>query len=141
MRSSERQIKHLTKQEALDKLSSVRVGRAVYTCRGLPAIRFVNHILDDGQVVIRDHTAHIPALGNAEAGPALTYQTDEIDPSTGTGWSVTISGPAKLVEDPAMAAWYRDVLRPWAAGDCDRIITISPQLVTGYEIAAGGDAT
>lgn len=141
MRSSKRQIKPLTPHEALDKLGSVSVGRAVYTCRGLPAIRFVNHILDDGQVVIRDHTAHIPALGNSEPGPGLMYQTDKTDPATGTGWSVTVTGPATLVEDPATAAWYRGVLRPWAAGDCDRIITISPHLVTGYEIAVGGEAT
>ena len=141
MRNTDRKILSLTPQEALIKLGSVTVGRVVYTYRGLPAVRFVNHILDHGEVVIRDHGTDIPVLHGGELAQGLVYETDEIDPATGTGWSVTISGPARLIEDPDTAASYRDVLRPWATGEGDRIISIYPHLVTGYEITAASERT
>ena len=139
MRSSERQILSLTPEEALKKLGSVTVGRAVYTYRGLPAVHFVNHVLDHGEVVIRDHGTYIPILSGRDLATALVYETDDIDPATRTGWSVTVSGPARLIEDPDAAASYRDILRPWAAGESDRIISIYPHLVTGYEITAASE--
>lgn len=138
MPNSDRQIKPLTPQEALIKLGSVPVGRVLFTRRGLPAVRFVNHVLDHGNVIIRDHNPDVPALSTGEPAPAVGYETDDIDPATHTGWSVTISGPATLIEDPRKAACYRDALRPWAAGETDHIISIRPRLVTGYEIIIVG---
>jgi|GEM_PF-6555183 Pyridoxamine 5'-phosphate oxidase len=41
------------RDEALRRLASVSVGRLVFTIAGLPAIRPVNHLVDDGAVVVR----------------------------------------------------------------------------------------
>ncbi|MGV9899629.1 pyridoxamine 5'-phosphate oxidase family protein, partial [Streptomyces tendae] len=42
-------------EEALALLGSVSLGRVVFTRQALPTIRPVNHVLDDGDIVIRTH--------------------------------------------------------------------------------------
>lgn len=140
MRSSSRQVRQLSRQEALDKLGSVSVGRVLFSHRGLPAIRFVNHILDRGVVVIRDHGSDIAAVRTSGRALVIGYETDDMDSATRLGWSVTIIGSATLVEDPAEVARYRDTLHPWVTGETDHIVTIDPQSVTGYEVITAGPA-
>jgi Pyridoxamine 5'-phosphate oxidase len=136
MRSSDQQVRTLTRQEALDKLGSVTVGRVLFTRRWLPAVQFVNHILDNGEVIIHASGAEIAASGTGENALGVAYQADAIDPATRTGWSVTVTGPATLVTDAREAARYRDILRPWITGGPNDIISIGLQDVTGYEITA-----
>lgn len=140
MRTNDRKIRPLTRQEALHRLGSAAVGRVVFTRRWLPAIRFVSHVLDNGKVIICGNGAEITAPGAVEDAVGVAYETDQIDPATRTGWSVTVIGPATLVTDPRKAARYRGTLGPWPAGETNDIISIDPQSVTGYEITAADPA-
>jgi hypothetical protein len=128
-------MKLMSRQEALEKLLSVAVGRVLFNHHGLPGIRFVNHILDDGQIIIRGHGNHIATLISTDNTRLIGYETAEIDPATLTGWSVTVTGPAELVTDPRKLAGYRAALPPWADGEQTQIVSIRPQLVAGYEIS------
>jgi Pyridoxamine 5'-phosphate oxidase len=137
MYNGQRQMRQLTRGQALRNLGSVGVGRIVFTERALPAVRPANHILDNGQVIIssRDGAA-IVDLTRRDHATVVAYEADQIDPATHTGWTVTITGFAHLVNDPQQAARHRRALRPWITGEMNHIIRIDPQIITGYEQTA-----
>jgi hypothetical protein len=137
MSVDQRELQRLTRTESMRLLSSVSLGRAVFTARALPAIRPVNHVVEDDAVIIRTD------LGSALAGAVLrapqvvvAYEADVIDADTHLGWSVVVTGLADVVTDPAELAGYAERLRPWAARPTDCVIRISCDLVTGYLLTA-----
>lgn len=129
---------HLTKlgrQECLLLLGSVGLGRVVFTLGALPAIRPVNHLMVDDDIIIRTHLdSGIVSAGGRQREVVVAYEADEIDPLTHTGWSVVATGIARLVREPAEVARYETVLRPWTDRQMDCVIRIQPELVTGYRL-------
>jgi Pyridoxamine 5'-phosphate oxidase len=84
----------------------------------MPAIRPVNHLIDDGQVIIRSHEGSaIVTATSTGSGTVVAYEADEIDPASRTGWSVMVTGLARLVDEPGQATRYREALQP-ACGAC-----------------------
>lgn len=126
-----RRLVKLSRGESMRLLAGVRLGRVVFAEHALPAIRPVNHMLDDGVITIRTH------LGSAvlgAVGMVVAYETDEIDPRTNTGWSVIATGLAHEVHDPDDVARYEQVLCFWASGEKDQVIAIEPEILTGYAL-------
>ncbi|MEU8712057.1 pyridoxamine 5'-phosphate oxidase family protein [Streptomyces sp. NPDC048663] len=126
---------------ALRLLGSVSLGRIVFTRRALPAVRPVDHVLDGGEVVVRTHagadvSAYVRQGGGL--GAVVAYEADSIDPDTRLGWSVVVTGYARLVTDPVELARYRAVLRPWVDQAMDQAIRVRPELVTGILLSADG---
>ncbi|GAA3494963.1 pyridoxamine 5'-phosphate oxidase family protein [Streptomyces prasinosporus] len=125
--------------EALRLLGSVSFGRIVFTRHALPTVRPVNHVLDDGGVVIRTHEGMALTARARDAddrGVVVAYEADAIDPLTHLGWSVVITGYARLVTDPGELARYRSLLRPWVDRTMDYAVRIRPDLVTGIRLTA-----
>ncbi|MDC0765402.1 pyridoxamine 5'-phosphate oxidase family protein [Streptomyces sp. HD] len=125
--------------EAMRLLGSVSVGRIVFTRHALPTVRPVNHVLVDGDIVIRTHegatlTAH--TRGADSQGVVVAYEADAIDPDTHLGWSVVVTGYARLVTDPRELARYQALLRPWVQHTMDYAVRIHPDLVTGMRLTA-----
>lgn len=119
------------------RLASMAMGRIVFTSQAMPAIRPVNHLIDGGRIILRtSEDAAITTAAASDAGTVVAYEADDINPATGTGWSVIVTGLARLVTDPAQAAHYHDTLDSWDPGDKPQIIAIDPGLVTGVEITA-----
>ncbi|MGW7001997.1 pyridoxamine 5'-phosphate oxidase family protein [Streptomyces sp. NPDC054933] len=127
----------LTRDEALELLAGVSLGRVVFSHQALPAIRPVKHIVDDGHVVFLTHDGAAILSPGAERG-VLAYEADELDPLRHTGWSVIVTGAARLVSDRTELARYRTMLTPWTDIEVKHVIRISPDIVTGYRLAAGG---
>lgn len=133
-----RQLTELTRAQSMHLLGSVPLGRVVFTHHALPAIRPVNHIVDGDDIVIRSHPgAAIVSAADQAAGVIVAYEGDDISPSTRTGWTVIVTGTARLVGDPADTARYAPVLKPWVAGDMSQLIRIHADIVTGYALEAG----
>ena len=133
----------LDSDEALRLLGSVSVGRIVFTRHALPTIRPVNHVLDHGDIVIRTHEgAALTSHAQRADGPGVVvaYEADAIDPRTHLGWSVVVTGYARLVTDPDDLARCRALVRPWVdqAMDqaMDQAVRIRPDLVTGILLTA-----
>ena len=139
----------LTDGECWQLLASVPIGRVVFTHRAMPAIRPVNHLVEGRTIIIRTHLG--AAIASRAAGPASTaagpegsrdedpgsvvcYEADQIDPATHTGWSVIVTGLARLVTDPGAIARYADTLEPWMAGDMNQIVAIEPHFVSGIRL-------
>ncbi|MFC8103884.1 pyridoxamine 5'-phosphate oxidase family protein [Streptomyces sp. NPDC057363] len=123
--------------EALALLGSVSLGRIVFTRHALPTIRPVNHVLDGGDIVIRTHEGAALTSRTHEAGApgvVVAYEADLIDPGTHLGWSVVVTGYARLVTDPVELARYQAVLRPWVERTMDYAVRIVPDLITGIRL-------
>jgi len=126
----------LSPDESVRLLSSASMGRVAFSARALPAIRPVNHLVDDDHVIIRTDTgASITSGLRAGGQTVVAYEADEIDQAQRLGWSVVVVGVARQVTDPGEAAAYRRSLRPWVAGSKDQVIAIHIDLITGYRLA------
>jgi nitroimidazol reductase NimA-like FMN-containing flavoprotein (pyridoxamine 5'-phosphate oxidase superfamily) len=128
-----RQAVRLDTEESLRLLGSVRVGRVVFSYEAMPAIRPVNHLVDDGKVIIRVHdgAAIIPA---ALRQAVVAYEADDLDPDRRVGWSVIVTGMARFVTSAERIQAYGRRLRPWVDDAMDHVIEISPGQVTGMQL-------
>ncbi|WP_416961344.1 pyridoxamine 5'-phosphate oxidase family protein [Streptomyces sp. Agncl-13] len=120
--------------EALRLLGSVPMGRIAFTRQALPTIRPVNHIVDDGNIVIRTHEGAALTSRTLQAdgpGVVVAYEADAIDPDTHLGWSVVVTGYAHLVTDVRELVRYQALLHPWVRQPMDYAVRIHPDLVTG----------
>ncbi|MCL6671455.1 pyridoxamine 5'-phosphate oxidase family protein [Streptomyces panaciradicis] len=140
--------------EALCLLRRGRPGRLVYTQRYLTVLRPAAQVWADGRLLVR-------TCGPATDGPATaTCEVEECRALPGTGWTVTVSGPAEVVTataddaaadvvtatvDDATAAAdaaVTDGTRQrapggWTPGPQDTILRIRPRAVTGFRVARG----
>ncbi|MEU9390132.1 pyridoxamine 5'-phosphate oxidase family protein [Streptomyces sp. NPDC048324] len=125
--------------EALCLLRRSRLGRLVYTQRDLTVLRPAAHVWADGRLLVR-------TSGPATGGPATaTYEVEEYRAVPGTGWTVTVSGPAEVVTATATATAtdaVTDGIRQrvpggWTPGPQDTILRIRPRTVTGFRVARG----
>ena len=120
--------------EALRLLGTVPMGRIAFTRQALPTIRPVNHIVDDGNIVIRTHEGAALTSRTLQAdgpGVVVAYEADAIDPDTQLGWSVVVTGYAHLITDARELARYQALLHPWVRQPMDYAVRIHPDLVTG----------
>lgn len=85
----------LSKDECIELMRSVPIGRIVFTHQALPAIRPVNFSVVNSSVVIP--TVAGSRLAAAARNSIVAFQTDQFDPVARTGWSVTAIGPAEVV--------------------------------------------
>jgi nitroimidazol reductase NimA-like FMN-containing flavoprotein (pyridoxamine 5'-phosphate oxidase superfamily) len=137
MDDGERRMNEMSREEAMRRLGTVGLGRVVFTSRALPAIRPVAHLIEDGHVIIRtDEGLTLVNAASAERGTVVAYQADELDPVAHTGWSVVITGLARLIDDPQEAASYEKALRRQVHGEMGHVIRIYPELVKGVEFVA-----
>ncbi|MEU3824988.1 pyridoxamine 5'-phosphate oxidase family protein [Streptomyces sp. NPDC029080] len=134
----------LDRAEALRLLGSVPLGRIVFTWQALPAVRPVNHVVDGGDIVIRTPegsalTSHTQRADGR--GVVVAYEADAIDPDTRLGWSVVVTGYARLVTDPAELVRIRGLVEPWVPHrGTDQAVRIRPELVTGVLLTGAGEA-
>jgi nitroimidazol reductase NimA-like FMN-containing flavoprotein (pyridoxamine 5'-phosphate oxidase superfamily) len=129
-----RETIQLTGAESWQLLGSVSLGRIVFTQHAMPAIRPVNHLVDDETIIIRSHLGSAITGHAAGDGAVVCYEADEIDPVRHTGWSVIATGMARQVRDPDVTARYEKMLEPWAAGEMDYVIAVKPQMITGIRL-------
>jgi hypothetical protein len=130
-----RRLEALPRAESLRLLSTVSLGRLVFTHLALPAIRPVSHAVVGEQVIIRAYLGNtISAAVGDRFGTVVAYEADVIDPGTHLGWSVIIVGRASRVTDPAEIARYRELLGPWVVDGVDDIIAIQADMVDGFRL-------
>src|SRR5216683_4668357 len=105
----------LSRDECLQLMASVPIGRVIYTRRALPAVELVNFALDDGDIVIR--TDRGGKLAAATRGTVVAFEADCLDSAHQAGWSVTAIGPSREVTDPEDIGRLQKIgLSSWAPG-------------------------
>jgi hypothetical protein len=114
--------------EALWLVEGSSLGRLVYPQRGQTLVRPARHVWEYGRLIVRApvRAAVIPGT--------VTYQVDEIRVVAGTGWTVTLSGPAEVIADPDEVAHYRRTVTGWTHGPHDTVLRLHPKTVSGFRL-------
>jgi len=108
-----------------------RIGRLAFTRNALPAIQPVSYRVHDDEVVI-------PALPDSPFAPrpwgaVVALGVDSYDDSTLTGWSVTVVGPSRSIDEPAEVT-VLDAL-PWPVPGATRVrryVAVRIGLLSGW---------
>lgn len=125
-------LQALSRTECLELLSGCSLGRVAFTERALPAIRPVNYALVDSHIVL--HTSG-DGLGRRLDGQIVAFEVDDIDIEVGTGWSVVLTGTARLLRTPSDVAAEDAVTFVSLAGlDHASTVTITPGEITGRRV-------
>ena len=120
----------LTRTECEQLLRSSAVGRVAFTDGALPQIMPVNYALDGTSVVFR--TTANGRLAQCCRDAVVAFEVDDIDPETHSGRSVLIVGDAAAVTNESEVVRVRQLpFAPWAGGERDHYIRITPGIVTG----------
>ncbi|MEO5875776.1 MAG: pyridoxamine 5'-phosphate oxidase family protein [Streptosporangiaceae bacterium] len=133
MRFDAHGLEVLERLECLELLSSVKLGRVVFTERALPAIQPMNFALDGGDVVIRTRLGS--RLSRALRGAVVAFEADAFDPAGLVGWSVTMIGQSSLIADPEeISRLSRLPALPPPPGPGGDLIRISGRYLSGTRI-------
>ena len=128
-------MRPLGRDRCLELLASVPVGRVVFSMRALPAIRPVR---SPGR---RQHRRHPQQPGRSAGlrrhagrwgGGGIRGGHVNLDGQT--GWTVVVTGAARLILDEARQARYERLLRPWVDEPMNCVLGIDCDLVTGFEL-------
>lgn len=131
--SDRQRLEVLDREQCVDLLLTVRVGRLVFTEDGLPAVQPVNFRMYQGNVVIR--VAGGEKLRAATGESVVAFQADELDTDLRTGWSVTVVGHTSLITDVDELVNLSGIwLRPWVDGRREHFIRIQAEKVTGRRL-------
>jgi nitroimidazol reductase NimA-like FMN-containing flavoprotein (pyridoxamine 5'-phosphate oxidase superfamily) len=124
-------LREIDQADCLDLLAAHQVGRVAY-CDDLgPVVVPVNYALDQGTILIQV-SPHSNLARHLRAGPA-SFQVDEFDDFTQTGWSVLVRGQAGYV-DPADLPGHEDRPHTWAEGQRTLHVRISPRDISGRRL-------
>ncbi len=127
----------LSREESLALLASVPVGRVVYTDRALPAILPVNYVVDDDAVVFRTGAGSKLAAATREA--VVAFEADSFDEATKSGWSVTVVGRSRLVEDDREIKRLGKLeLHTWVLATRQHFVKIEMSQVSGRRLRPNG---
>lgn len=114
--------------EALWLIQGNELGRLVYPQRGRTVVRPARHVWESGHLVVRApvQTSVVPET--------VAYQVDEIQASTGIGWTVTLTGRVDVIADPHEAAHHSRTLTGWTHGPHDALVRLRPESVSGFRL-------
>ena len=136
--SSLHDVEGLDREECLELVRTVPMGRLVFTEHALPAVQPVDFRWWRGDVVIR--IAAPAMLAAASDNRVVAFETDELDADLRCGWTVTVVGRAQMItEVPDLIELSEIFSRPWAGGRRDYFVRIRTEKVTGRRLWAEAD--
>ena len=126
----------LSKDECEAHLAGGGVGRFVFLAEQGPVALPVNFRLVDGDVVFRTRAEGALA---AAAGTTVGFEVDHIDEAMSEGWSVLVTGRARLLDHPAE---LEEIIRlgdlePWPGGHRKALMRIETATISGRRIRQG----
>jgi len=132
----------LSAEECLRLLSTVSVGRVVFSDAALPAAQPVNF------VALRDGVVFGLGQGSPTAtalqGAVVALEADAFDEHRQTAWTVLVVGHAEEATDPEAARAVATCGRwPWSSGSSgssDRIVRVRYERVSGHRIGGARHA-
>jgi uncharacterized protein len=124
----------LDREECDRLLATGSVGRVAYTDAALPQIIPVNYAMDGRSIVFR--TTATGRLAASCRDTVVAFEVDTLDGQAHAGWSVLVVGEAVAVTAESEIVRARQLpFAPWAAGQRDHYIRITPGIVSGRRVA------
>jgi nitroimidazol reductase NimA-like FMN-containing flavoprotein (pyridoxamine 5'-phosphate oxidase superfamily) len=136
-------LEQLSTDECLRLISPGGVGRLAFSGRYGLTVFPVNYAVLDGSVIFRT-AEYSPTGEDLRTGiPAAEYEVafeiDAIDMEAHEGWSVLIHGPAHHMDLlPEYAQALETGVEPWAGGERDHAVRITPTRISGRRIRRTG---
>lgn len=128
-------LEQLSTAQCRGYLGASGVGRLVFVQPRGPVAIPVNYAMLGDDVVIRTSERASQAAGRGQR--RVSFEVDHLDEALAEGWSVLVSGEARVVTDPdELAAAGALGIAPWAGGDRHAYIRIVTSDVTGRRIRA-----
>jgi nitroimidazol reductase NimA-like FMN-containing flavoprotein (pyridoxamine 5'-phosphate oxidase superfamily) len=136
-------LEQLSEDECWRLISPGGVGRLAFSGRYGLSVFPVNYTVHEGSVVFRtaafSSTEEDLRTGIPQAEYKVAFEVDAVDENAREGWSVLIQGPAHHMDsstehDAALATG----VEPWAGGDREHAIGITPTRVGGRRIRRAG---
>lgn len=128
----------LTRDECLELIGQVPVGRIGVVVGGIPVVVPVNFTLLGEDIVVRTGTGQ--KLVAAVNRSAVSFEVDSLDIRAHAGWSVLVTGGASELTRPDERALATALgLEPWIPGR-GRYIRIRSEVVSGRRMLGTGHA-
>jgi|SRR5579862_301460 len=122
----------LSREECEAHLAGGGVGHFVFLAKQWPIALPVNFRFVDGDIVFRTRTHGVLA---AASGSTVSFEVDHIDEAMSEGWSVLVTGRARLVDDPAELEQLAGLgIEPWPGGRRQAVIRIETAELSGRSI-------
>ncbi len=128
----------LSEAECKARIAPGGVGRYLFVEPGRGPVAIpVNYRMDGDDVVFR--TAGDGSIAGNVGEQAVSFDVDHLDEVLSEGWSVVVTGTARVITDPREKerATALDIA-PWAGGDRDTYIRLTPREMTGRSIRVTG---
>jgi len=133
-------IEIIERSECVELLGSTDTGRVAVVDGAQPVIFPINYALDGELIVFR--TAEGTKLDATLRGGPVAFEIDQIDRHTRTGWSVIVTGWARVVTTPSQIAHFEQLdLRTWSPHRKDNWVAVHPERISGRRIVTVGDRT
>lgn len=127
-------LNSLQREQWIELMRTVSVGRLIYTEHALPAVQLVDFRWWRGDVVIRITDAS--ALSAVSRNHVVAFEADTFDADLECGWSVTVVGHFTVITDATDLIELCGMFsRPSAGGRCDYFVRIRTERVSGRRIA------
>jgi hypothetical protein len=124
-------LREIGSAECLELLASHQIGRVAYCDERGPVVLPVNYVLQDGDVLFQ--TSPRSTLARyLKSGPA-SFQIDDYDEYTQSGWSVLVRGDAAYIESDDLPP-EDDRPTAWAEGLRSFHVRIKPFDISGRRL-------
>jgi transcriptional regulator with XRE-family HTH domain len=130
-------LETLTTQQCREHLAGGGVGRLLFVEPGRGPVAIpLNYVMDGDDIIFR--TGRQANIADA-VRQKVSFDVDHIDDTLSEGWSVLLSGTARIITDPAELQHATALgIEPWAGGDRDVYVRLSASQITGRRIRADG---
>jgi len=126
---------HLSDSECWRLLDEHAVGRIGVLVDSAPEIYPVNYRTDGRTILFRTDPGS--KLRGLERSPSVSFEIDDVEPESRTGWSVLVKGRAReLVDAGEVRVASQPGLDHWSIGAKAHWVRIEPYEVTGRQLMA-----
>jgi transcriptional regulator with XRE-family HTH domain len=131
-------LEELTADECRAYIAAGGVGRFLFDdeIRGPVAVP-VNYKMDADDVVFRTDSKNL--LTEGARHQQVAFDVDHLDETLAEGWSVLLSGSARVIRDPGELERAKALaIQPWAGAHLDTYVRLVPAQITGRRIRVTG---
>ncbi len=119
-------------EQCHDYLALGGVGRVVFDSDRGPSALPLNFVLLGDELIVRTSASTAEQLLHSRI---VGFEVDRIDDATSEGWSVLVTGRARVVEDRAELSRIVELgLEPWAGGQRETFVSIESEQVSGRRL-------
>jgi nitroimidazol reductase NimA-like FMN-containing flavoprotein (pyridoxamine 5'-phosphate oxidase superfamily) len=128
----------LSEAECRARIALGGVGRFLFVEAGRGPVAIpVNFRMHDGDIVFR--TSADGSIASSVGESPVSFDVDHLDETLSEGWSVLLSGTARVVSDEREQEQVAALgIASWAGGERDTYVRLTPHQITGRSIRVSG---